>query len=507
MALHLRALLCLIAIIATPPLLSQELLPVDSLVQVPKGLETSIHQNIGSLDKKLTRQSEKYLRDFAKQEEKLLKALSKTDSGAAAVMLQSGKATYEKLSKGLLEANTQTEKLLSGEYIASLDSLQGMLGFLKDAKNLVSRSKDIQQQLGSSLQQVNKLQHKLSEASNIQQVIHQRQAALQQLLGSYTNLPKDVSKYFGKYQQQVFYYGQQVREYKEALNDPDKLVRKALEVLRAVPAFQSFMQKNSLLASLFPTPENYGTPQALNGLQTRTAVQQQLLQRLPSGATNGGDPAQYLQQQMLQAQGELDKLKDQLDKLGIKGGGSSDMPMPDFKPNHQKTKSFLQRLDFTSNFQTQRSNQYYPVRTDISINIGYKFSDKAVAGIGLAGRMGWGDSWQKIRLSSQGGGFRSYFDWKAPDLFKTGSRFMSSLWFTAGAELNYNRPIGSLTVFKNYNNWNKSALAGLTKKFSMSSPVKKGRKVEGNMQLLYDFLYKQQIPSTPALVWRVGYGL
>jgi len=84
---------------------------------------------------------------------------------------------------------------------------------------------------------------------------------------------------------------------------------------------------------------------------------------------------------------------------------------------------------------------------------------------------------------------------------------MSSLWFTAGAELNYNRPIGSLTVFKNYNNWNKSALAGLTKKFSMSSPVKKGRKVEGNMQVLYDFLYKQQIPRTPALVWRVGYGL
>ncbi|MBX3238285.1 MAG: hypothetical protein KIT80_05830 [Chitinophagaceae bacterium] len=84
---------------------------------------------------------------------------------------------------------------------------------------------------------------------------------------------------------------------------------------------------------------------------------------------------------------------------------------------------------------------------------------------------------------------------------------MASLWFTAGAEINYNRTIESLTVFKNYDNWQKSALAGLTKKFSMNSPVKKGRKVQGNIQILYDFLHQTQVPRAPAFVWRVGYGL
>ncbi len=84
---------------------------------------------------------------------------------------------------------------------------------------------------------------------------------------------------------------------------------------------------------------------------------------------------------------------------------------------------------------------------------------------------------------------------------------MASLWFTAGAELNYHRTIESLAVFKNYSNWNKSALAGLTKKFNMRSPLKKGRQVQGSIQILYDFLHQTQVPRTPALVWRVGYGL
>ncbi|HRN56083.1 MAG TPA: hypothetical protein PLL71_06510, partial [Agriterribacter sp.] len=75
----------------------------------------------------------------------------------------------------------------------------------------------------------------------------------------------------------------------------------------------------------------------------------------------------------------------------------------------------------------------------------------------------------------------------------------------AGAEMNYNRRVESLAVFKNYSNWSKSALAGITKKYSISSPLKKGKKAEGSMQVLYDFLYKQHVPPTPAFVWRVGY--
>jgi len=50
------------------------------------------------------------------------------------------------------------------------------------------------------------------------------------------------------------------------------------------------------------------------------------------------------------------------------------------------------------------------------------------------------------------------------------------------------------------NLWQKSALAGITKKYKMG-------KKEGNMQLLYDFLAGQQRPVAQPLKFRIGYGL
>ncbi|MCO5239978.1 MAG: hypothetical protein M9904_07970 [Chitinophagaceae bacterium] len=313
----------------------------------------------------------------------------------------------------------------------------------------------------------------------------------------------------GKYRAEVFYYEQQVREYRQLLHEPDKLVRKTISHLSTVPAFQQFMSKYSMLAVLFPTPEHYGTPQSLGGLQSRAAVMQTIQQRLPVTNTNGGngDPAQYLQQQIQQAQSQLAEVKDKLNRIGIQGAGSSDMAIPDFKPNGQKTKSFLQRIELGADVQTRRSDYFFPVTTETGLTAGYRLTDKSVVGIGLSGKIGWGRDWKHIRLTGEGIGLRVYADWKAPDLFKTNSRFMAGLWFTAGAEMNYNRAIESFSVFKNYSSWTKSALAGLKKKYSISSPVKKGKKLEGNLQVLYDFLYRQHVPPTPALMWRVGYGL
>lgn len=498
-------LLCIFGFFESAAVLSQD--SVGVVIELPDKYIRSVDVKIRTVDMQITRQSEKYVNSLSKQEEKLRKQLAKIDSSKAAELFGDAKKTYENLAQKLNNTTGKFDKLTSGEYMAGLDSLQGSLAFLKDAANIVSKTKDIRQKLGSSLNQVNQLQNKLKEAADIQSYLQQRQEQLKQLLSTYTNLPKSVSKCFGKYQQDVFYYSQQLKEYKELLNDPDKLVSKILSTLQTIPAFSKFFSKYSMLASLFPTPENYGSPQALAGLQTRADVQQLMQQQLAIPATNGANanPAAYLQQQMQQAQGELSRLKDKLGQLGINGGGSSDMAMPDFKPNNQKTKSFLKRIEIGTNFQTQRATNYFPTTTDFAITAGYKLTDKSIAGIGLSGKMGWGKNWKQIRVTGEGIGLRAYADWKAPDLFKTNSRFVASLWFTVGAEMNYTRTVESLAVFKNYSNWNKSALAGLTKKYSMNSPLKKGKKVQGTMQVLYDFLHKQHVPPTPAFVWRVGY--
>lgn len=468
----------------------------------------NINDKVGRLDDKVTQSTERYLKKFSKQEEKLHRKLANIDSSKAAEIFGDAKKTYQSLSQKLNDDTGKFEKLTSGEYIAGLDSLQGSLAFLKDAANIVSKTKDIRQKLGASLSQVNQLQHKLKEAADIQNYLQQRQAQLKQLLLGYSNLPQSISKQFGKYQQDVYYYSQQIKEYKEIINDPDKLLRKTLSILQGIPAFQKFMSKYSMLASLFPVPDNYGTPQALAGLQTRADVQQMMMQQLALPATNGANanPAQYIQQQMQQAQGELSKLKDKLQQLGNGNSGSSDIVMPDFKPNNQKTKSFLQRIKLGTNIQTQRATNFFPTTSDVAITAGYKLTDKSIFGIGVNGRIGWGKSWKQIRLTAEGVGFRAFAEWKAPDLFKTHSRLIASLWFTAGAEMNYTRTVESLTVFKNYSNWTKSALAGLTKKYSMNSLLKKGKKIQGTMQVLYDFLHNKHVPPTPAFVWRVGYG-
>lgn len=479
-----------------------------NVVSVPGKYLSSVDKKISGLDKQLTRQSEKYLNSLSKQEENIRRKLAKVDSSKAAELFGDTKKTYEQLSQKLAAANGKMDKAFSGQYLPYLDSLQGSLGFLKDAKNIVSKSKDIQQKLGSSLEQVKQLQNKLQQADEIKHYVQQRQEQLKTLLSSYTDLPKSITKHLGKYQQDVYYYGRQVQEYKEALSEPDKLMKKVLATLQALPDFKKFMQKHSMLAQLFPTPENYGTPQALAGLQTRANVQQVLQQRVGIPATNGtnANPAQYLQQQLQQAQGELSKIKDKLNQLGNGSSGSSDMVMPEhFTPNSNKTKSLWKRIQLGTNFQTQRSNNYWPTTTDIAVTAAYKANDKTNIGIGLAGKMGWGQSWKHIRITGEGVGLRAFADWKAPDLFKTNSRFMAGLWFTAGVEMNYTKTVESLAVFKNYSNWSKSALAGISKKYSMSSPLKKGKKIVGTMQVQYDFLHKQHTSPTDAFVWRVGY--
>ncbi|PVD50198.1 hypothetical protein DC498_20955 [Terrimonas sp.] len=481
----------------------------DSVINIPGKYIGSVDDKVQFLDKQLTRQTEKYLNSLSKQEMQLKKHLSKIDSSKAAEIFGDVKKNYENLSDKLNNATGKFDKLTSGEFMAGLDSVQGSLAFLKDAANIVSKTKDIRQKLGNSLNQANQLQHKLKEAGDIQSYLQSRQQQIRELLSQYTDLPKSVSKCFGKYQQQAYYYSQTLREYKQLLNDPDKLVRKTLEALQHIPAFSKFFSRYSMLASLFPAPDNYGTPQALVGLQTRSGVQQLMQQQLALPATGGANasPAGYLQQQMQQAQGELSKLKDKLNQLGINGGGSSDMAMPESKINPEKTKSVWKRIRLGTNISTQRSNQYYPNRMAIAVTAAYKLSAKTQAGVGLSAAIGLGQSWKHIRLTGESIGTRAFIDWKAPDLFRTNSRFMASLWFTAGAELNYNRTIESLAVFKNYSNWTKSALAGLTKKYSMNSPLKKGKKVEGAMSLSYDFLYSRHVPPTPAVVWRVGWGL
>ena len=262
-------------------------------------------------------------------------------------------------------------------------------------------------------------------------------------------------------------------------NDPDRLEALLIQGLKKIPAFNNFFNYDSQLASLFRLSDNQGNIASLVGLQSRRQLQQDLQQRLGSGPTSS-----QLQQQVSEGQTQLNQIRDDLNKWG---GDAGDMP--EFKPNSQKTRSFLRRLEYGSNVQSTRANNFFPATTDIGLSIGYKVSDKSTIGIGGSYKLGWGNGIQHINLSHQGMGARSFVDIK----------LKGSLWMSGGGEMNYRSQFRDFSILNDYSNWQRSLLLGLEKKFSL------GKKMKGNMHLLYDFLYKQQVPQTQALLFRVGY--
>jgi hypothetical protein len=436
---------------------------------IPAGFFRKIRHKTAELDKQITRQTEKYLARMARREEELSKKLYKVDSAGAKVLFAGSAGKYAALTQKLAGDTGGSSLHLSGAYQPYTDSLQGMLKFLGK---------------GSSLRQFQTLEAKMQDADQIKEYARQRKQQIAQYIQQHTNLASLLGKDCQGLNQDVYYYSQQVRQYKEMLNDPDRLERKALSLLSQLPAFQTFMKNNSQLAGLFNLPGNYGSTASLAGLQTRDQVAALIQQQVSAGGAGG---AAALQGNLQSAQSQLDGYKDKLSKLG---GGSGDIDMPDFKPNDQKTKTFWKRLEYGTNFQTTRNNYYFPTVSDFGLSVGYKLSERGTVGVGASYKLGWGNGIRHITFSSQGMGLRSFVD----------MRLKGSFSMTGGLEYNYTTPFTGVQL-PGWDKWTKSGLIGLSKTMSMKSRVFKKTKV----QLLWDFLSYQQVPKTQAVLFRIGY--
>ncbi|MBO9565286.1 MAG: apolipoprotein A1/A4/E family protein [Niastella sp.] len=458
----------------------------DKLINLPARFNERIQKKTEKLEEQLTRQTEKYLQRLARKEEKLRKKLMKTDSTAAKQLFDGSAEQYAKLSEQLKNP-TAIAGRAGGAYMPYVDSLKTSLSFLQNNSNLLNS--DEAKKITGSLQQVQQLQGKLQQSEQVKAFIRQRKEQIKATLSKYTSLPKGLTKGYQDFNKELYYYSQQVQEYRDMLNDPDKLLTKALSLLNKLPAFQSFMQQHSELAGLFSVPAGYGSNASLAGLQTRSQVQQLMQTQLASAGPNA---QQMLQQNLQAAQAQLNQLKDKINKLGA---GGADMDMPDFKPNNQKTKSFWKRLEYGTNLQTQKSNNFFPTTSDIGLSVGYKLSDKSIVGIGGSYKVGWGKDIRNIAITSQGAGLRSFLDVK----------MKGSFFASGGFEYNY-QPLtvsGTITpdIAAQGDKWQQSGLVGISKIISLKSKTFKKTKA----QLLWDFLSYQQQPRTQAIKFRVGY--
>ena len=389
------------------------------------------------------------------------------------------------LTFGTLLQKFQEGKEISLQYRSQYNDYRDKL--TTGIKYLETQKEYINQKLVQPLKEAGKKMNELNELEDkneaIQQFIKERKKQLIDEAIQYIG----KSKYLIKINKEAFYYVETLKNYKELFNDPAKGEEVLKVILNKIPAFQHFMQKNSMLAGLFGMPGNPGSALSLAGLQTRASVQSLIQSNIAAGGPNA---MQQVQQNIQSAQTEIKKLKDKLlNPLAGTGGGS----LPDFKPNMEKTKTFRQRLEFGTNFQFGHYNKYMPTTADIGLSIGYKINEKSIAGIGASYKLGMG-SIQHIQISNQGASLRSFLDWKLKKQF----------FISGGFEMNYLPILNETNLLlkpPGTSNWQQSALLGISKKVSFKAKWFK----QTTISIQYDFLCYQHIPASQPVVFRVGY--
>jgi hypothetical protein len=443
---------------------------LDELSRSYAGLTTSLQKKSATL-----------LGQLQSKEAKLEGLLMQKDSTLARQVFSTSASAYQQLMTRLQTTVSNPVSSLRN-YVPGIDSMQTAIRFLSNTGASLGTLNKLQ---GIS-KQLNQLQGSFQWAGEIQDFVTQREAELKNRLGQL-----GLGSQLLGINKSVFYYQQQLAQYKDIMNDQQQQQR-LLSTVRNLPAFQSFWRKNSMLASLVPPSPYSGTLLAGTGLQTRAQVGNLIQQRLGTAMDDGGEHANsFLRQQAGGAQGQMDDLKQKLDNLKMSGASAnSDMTMPDFEPNGQMHKSFLKRLEYGFNIQSTGATAWLPGITTIGLNVGYKLNNKATVGGGVCYLLGVGNGFNNIALTNQGAGLRTFVDIKTK----------GSLWITGGCEWNYMQQFTRLSDIRNLDIWQQSVLIGLTKKFNVG-------KKQGNIQVLYDLLADREVPQGQPLLVRFGYSL
>ncbi len=443
--------------------------------QLPSNYFDKVTHMTSQLEREISFSIDKILWQLEKREERLRLKLEKVDSLKARELFDNNLVTYEQLEKVL-------EKGLSVDlYIPFIDSLGTALNYLQQNPYLLRTLLASKEKLEEAFRKLKSLEITIRKAEEIKSFITERKNYLTEVLGrfGFSNQLKKLSKH-------AYYYNEQLKEYKATLKSPGKTVRQLIEWLSQSGSFRDFLRTNSMLAFLFPKQDN---PQELvrqpnsDGLQTRNEINT-LIER--TGSCGIGVQNQF-RQNIQDAFNTISRLKNELIERGVYS--SNDILPEDFKPNSQKTKSLLKRIEVGGNLQTQKATNFFPVTTDLGLSFGYKLNDKSVLGIGASYKLGWGNDWNHLKLTSEGAGIRSFLD----------LRLKKNWCISGGLEMNYKNALKENESLKNYSAWQRSGLLGINKLINSQSHLFKKTK----LQVLWDFLSYRQIPRTAPVLVRV----
>ena len=478
---HKVLLLCVAVIYFNSTSISQDSVFTKDIRAISTDYIDRVSAKAEYLSKSLDKKSAKAIAKLQQQEMRIKQKLSKIDSTAVNALFANVSDKYNQLKQKIRIPGKPAQ------YFSNLDTLATSLKFFENNPQFLASVKDAKGKLNQALSKVNELENELHKAEEIQQFLQERKQFLKQQLQRF-----GLVKEWTKINKTVFYYQQQVTEYKEMLKDEKKIERKALELLSKTSLYRDFMKKNSFLASLFPSPGSSGSPNPVspnNGfpsLQTRTQVSNFLQQ----AGLGGSNPMSQLQGSINDVQSQINDVRSKLEQL-TKGLGD-DFDMPDFKVNTQKTKPFFKRFEFKMDLQNQRASGFFPTTTDIGLYIAYRLNDQSTVGIGGSYKIGWGNGrFDHIRITNQGIGVRSFLDLK----------IKGSFWMSGGYEQNYRSVFQTIEQLKDLHAWQQSGLIGVSKIISLKSKFMK----KAQLKLLWDFLSYSQRPQTNPVLFRLGY--
>ncbi len=477
---HFRLTVILLLLLFLPRIMqAQKDSAIASLHQIPLNYIKEVDKRIDKYSTRISNRTEKTLTKLARWEEKIHALLKKASPATAQQLFNNNQLTFA----AALEKYRKGETIVAGQrakYDAYRDKLVTSLKYLETKKDSLD-AKFIApvKNINSKLDELNEQQDQTDAA---EQFIKQRRKQLLDASLQYIG----NSKYLAKISKESYYYVETLKNYKALFQDKKKAEETALTVLNKIPAFKKFMQQNSMLASLFNNGGTAGNTPNLAGLQTRasvnTLIQNQITAAGPAGAAQ-------IRQHIQAAQAQFNTIKDKVMRQGSANSGGEE---PGFKPNQQRSKTFLQRLEFGNNFQFAKNNSLLPATADIGLSVGYKLNNKSVVGIGGSYKMGYG-SIQHLSITHQGVGLRSYVDWQLKKQF----------YLSGGYEMNYNAAFKNMEQLKNNAAWQNAGLIGLSKKINIKTKFTKSTK----LSLLYDILYHEHTQVTQPLVFRMGYGL
>ena len=443
-----------------------------------------IDKKIDKYSNRISSKTERTLTKLAKWENKIKTSLEKISPNTANQLFGNNQITFSSILKQI--KNGEAVKLdYQQQYNQYKDELTTKIKYLETQKQNINEN--VIKKITTTKQKIMQINAEADSVDAIQKFIVTRKKEI--IKTALLHLGR--SKYLIKMNKEVWYYAETMKNYKEIFTDEAKTEKLIKELLNKIPGFQQFIQKNSMLATLFGSPniDDVANTASLSGLQTRASTQSIIQDRIAGGGPNA---QQLITQNIQAAQAELNQIKDKLLKA-TNGTGSGEGNLPDFKPNMQKTKTVAQRLEYGSNIQFAKSSTLLPTTMDIALTVGYKLNDKSVAGFGASYKLGLG-SIDHIELTNQGISIRSFLDWKLKKQF-----FVSGGW-----ELNYltTLPTQNILLPKvNNSSWQQAALAGISKKIKVKTKLFK----ETKMQLLFDFLAKQHLPASQPILFRMGY--